>query len=94
MTISLADNPLQGTIASAIIMVGPVQWNKIGFQDGGPEDTTSGIKNTRPKTGCWTCGEPHYQCGCPVERERAIESTGHTTVVNMGKAHRIHDRDE
>jgi hypothetical protein len=36
------------------------------------------------------CGEPHYQCDCPVERTRASRSVGPTTVGDMGKAHRIH----
>jgi hypothetical protein len=36
------------------------------------------------------CGEPHYQCDCPMERTRASGSSGPTTVGDMGKAHRIH----
>jgi hypothetical protein len=44
--------------------------------------------------GCWTCGKPPYQQDCPVEKGRATGSTGHTTIVDMGKAHGIHDHDE
>jgi hypothetical protein len=91
---SSAKNPLQETTASAMASVGLVQRNRLGFRGGGPKTTTSGAQSTRTKTGCWTCGEPHYQCGFPVQRAKAAKSTGHTIIVNMGKAHRIHDHDE
>jgi hypothetical protein len=45
---------------------------------------------TRLKKGCWTCGEPHYQRDCPVERTRASGSAGPTTVGDMDKDHRNH----
>jgi hypothetical protein len=50
----------------------PVQQNRPGFQAGGPTTSTSGTRSTGPKTGCWTCGEPHYQHDCLVERARAV----------------------
>jgi hypothetical protein len=68
----------------------PVQQNRPGFQAGGPSSSTSGTRTTGLKKGCWTCGEPHYQCDCLVERTRASGSAGPTTVVDMGKAHQIH----
>jgi hypothetical protein len=68
----------------------PVQQNRPRFQAGGPSSSTSGTRTTGPKKGCWTCGEPHYQRDCPVERTRASGSAGPTTVGDMGKAHRIH----
>jgi hypothetical protein len=52
--------------------------------------STSGTRSTRPKNGIWTYGEPHYQRDCPVERTRAYESVGPTTVGDLGKAHWIH----
>jgi hypothetical protein len=64
-----------------------------GAPDGaatGPSSSTSGTRTTGPKKGCWTCGEPHYQRDCPVERTRASGSAGPTTMGDMGKAHRIH----
>jgi hypothetical protein len=67
-----------------------VQQNRPGFQAGGSSSSTSGTRTTGPKKGCWMCGEPHYQCNCPVERTRASGSAGPTTVGDMGKAHRIH----
>jgi hypothetical protein len=42
------------------------------------------------KKGCWTCGEPHYQCDYLVERTRASGSVGPTTMGDLGKAHWIH----
>jgi hypothetical protein len=68
----------------------PVQQNRPGFQAGGPSSSTSGTRTTGPKKGCWTCGEPHYQRDCPMERARASGSAGPATVGDMGKAHRIH----
>jgi hypothetical protein len=68
----------------------PVQQNRPGFQASGPSSSTSGTRTTGPKKGCWTCGEPHYQCDCPVERTRVSRSAKPTTVGDMGKAHRIH----
>jgi hypothetical protein len=68
----------------------PVQQNRPGFQAGGQSSSTSGTRTTGPKKGCWTCGEPHYQRDCPVERARASGSAGPATVGDMGKAHRIH----
>jgi hypothetical protein len=68
----------------------PIQQNRSGFQAGGPSSSTSGTRTTRSKKGCWTCGEPHYQRDCPVERTRASGSARPTTVGDMGKAHRIH----
>jgi hypothetical protein len=69
---------------------GPVQQNRPGFQAGGPSSSTSGTRTTGPKKGFWTCGEPHYQCNCPMERTRASGSDGPATVGDMGKAHLIH----
>jgi hypothetical protein len=68
----------------------PVQQNRPGCQASGPSSSTSGTRTTGLKKGCWTCGEPHYQCDCPVERTRASGSTGPTTMGDMGKAHWIH----
>jgi hypothetical protein len=48
--------------------------------------------STRPEVGQWICGESPYQQDRLVERARVAESTGHTTVAKMGKAHRIRDR--
>jgi hypothetical protein len=74
----------------ATTTVQAVQQNRPGFQAGGPSTSTSGTRSTGPKTRCWTCGEPHYQRDCPVERARAVGSSRHTTVGDLGKAHRIH----
>jgi hypothetical protein len=52
----------------------PVQQNRPGFQAGGQSSSTSGTRTTGPKKGCWTCGEPHYQRECPVERTRTYGS--------------------
>jgi hypothetical protein len=68
----------------------PVQQNRHGFQACGPSSSTSGTRTTGPKKGCWTCGEPHYQRDCPVERTRVSKSAGPTTVRDMVKAHQIH----
>jgi hypothetical protein len=68
----------------------PVQQNRPGFQADGQSSSTSGTRTTGLKKGCWTCGEPHYQRDCPVERARASGSAGPATVGDMGKAHRIH----
>jgi hypothetical protein len=68
----------------------PIQQNRPGFQASGPSSSTSGTRTTGPKKGCWTCGEPHYQRDCPVERTRASGSARPTIVGDMGKAHRIH----
>jgi hypothetical protein len=46
--------------------------------------------STGPKTKCWTCGEPHYQRDCLIEKARVVGSTRHSTVGDLGKAHRIH----
>jgi hypothetical protein len=35
------------------------------------------------------CGEPHYQCDCPMERTRASRSFRPTTMGELGKAHQI-----
>jgi hypothetical protein len=55
-----------------------------------PIASTLGTKSTGLKTGCWTCGEPHYQLYCPIEKARVTGSSGPTTVGYFGKAHRIH----
>jgi hypothetical protein len=34
---------------------------------------------------------PPYQKDCPVENAREVRSIGHTTIGDMGKAHKIHD---
>jgi len=39
---------------------------------------------------CLECGEPHYQCDCPVERTRAHVLARPTSTGDLGKAHRIH----
>jgi hypothetical protein len=57
---------------------------------GRPPASTLGTRSTRSKTRCWTCGEPHYYRDFRVERARSSESTGHTTVGDLGKAHKIH----
>ena len=36
------------------------------------------------------CGEPHYQCDCPMERTRASGSAEPMTMGDMGKSHQIH----
>jgi hypothetical protein len=67
-----------------------VQRNRPGFQAGGPAASTPRNKSTGLKIGCWTHGEPHYQCNFSVERERADGSIGPTIVEDLGKAHIIH----
>jgi hypothetical protein len=64
--------------------------NRSGPQNPRPTDSSSGTRSTDPKNGCWTCGEPHYQRDCPIEKVRATGSTGQMTVGDLGKAHRIH----
>jgi hypothetical protein len=49
-----------------------------------------GNKSSGSNTRCWTCGETHYQCDYPVERDREVGSVGPTTVGDLGKAHQIH----
>jgi hypothetical protein len=66
----IGDNSISSNIAHNNNQFRPVQQNRLGFQAGGPSSSTSGTRTTRPKKGCWTCGEPHYQRDCPVERTR------------------------
>jgi hypothetical protein len=68
----------------------PIKKNIPGSQAGRPTTSTLGTKSTRPKTRCWTCGEPHYQRYCPVEKARVNGSIGHTIVGYLGKVHKIH----
>jgi hypothetical protein len=86
----IGDHNISSSIACSHKQFRPVQQNRPGFQVGGPSSSTSGTRTTGPKKGCWTCGEPHYQRDCPVERTRASGSARPTTVGDMGKAHQIH----
>jgi hypothetical protein len=70
-TASAADTLSRTTApAAAQQQFRPVQQNRPGFQVGGQSSSTSGTRTTGLKKGCWTCGEPHYQRDCPVERAR------------------------
>jgi hypothetical protein len=66
-----------------------VQQNRTGFQAGGTSAYTLGTKSIGPMKRFWTCGEPHYQRDCPMERTRAFGPVEPTTVGDLGKAPRI-----
>jgi hypothetical protein len=86
----IEDHSSSSSVARSSSSLGLFSRTDQGFQASGPSSSTSGTRTTGPKKGCWTCGEPHYQRDCPVERTRASGSAGPTTVGDMGKAHRIH----
>jgi hypothetical protein len=46
--------------------------------------------STGLKKGCWTYGDPNYQCDFPVERIREPGLVGPTTMGDLSKAHQIH----
>jgi hypothetical protein len=60
------------------------------FQAGGLSTSTLDTRSTVENKGCWTCGEPHYQCDCLVERTKSSGSNRPTTMGDLGKAHQIH----
>jgi hypothetical protein len=51
----------------------------------------SGARSTRPEVGGGNVKSHLTNNIVRLKRARAVESTGHTTMEEMGKAHKIHD---